>query len=329
VALAEGESLSFSFDFSSTQLDWGITDAGPAAFGWGFRFGGEMMVFTARLGYPRFTFHQQRHATDSGFEHQGGGATTLNEGGIGTGSYASNEEFFPSGCQWLKMSQRLTGNHAQLVPTQVSQWKAQRLIGTGAFSGSIEQSRLAVGGAAFTVGLAWRLLGLVWRAAAEGDASEVIGSGLSRARVAEYARGLAGTFYRETSIDAAAARLGLGRRRFTTLFREETGRTWLRAVRELRLEHARRLLRETERSVVAVAFESGFTDLSHFHRVFRESTGGVSPEAWRRKQDRAEFSGKLDNLSVPEVEDIEGIQRLLNRRIESHPRGGARASKGK
>lgn len=148
----------------------------------------------------------------------------------------------------------------------------------------IEQSRPAAGGAAMVLGLTWRLLGLVWRAGAGSGVDGAVEQpgGVARARVAEYARGLGRTFYRETTIDAAAARLGMGRRRFTTLFREETGQTWLQAVRGMRVEHARRLLKETRRSVAAVAFEAGFADLSHFYRVFRETSGGVSPEVWRK-----------------------------------------------
>jgi len=47
--------------------------------------------------------------------------------------------------------------------------------------------------------------------------------------------------FEERQIDGAAARLGLSRRRFTTLFREVAGDTWFNAVRALRLAHARRL----------------------------------------------------------------------------------------
>jgi len=152
----------------------------------------------------------------------------------------------------------------------------------------IEQSRAAPGGPAWVAGFAWQLLGLLWRAESSrpsGRGGEVMGrAALSRERVAAYARELPQRFYEETGLESAAARLGLGRRRFSDLFREVTGESWLHAVRRERVRHARRLLAETDRSVAAVAFESGFSDLSHFYRVFRLTSGGLSPEAWRRRE---------------------------------------------
>jgi transcriptional regulator GlxA family with amidase domain len=67
----------------------------------------------------------------------------------------------------------------------------------------------------------------------------------------------------------AAHRAGLSERRFSQLFREITGSSWLSHLRALRLDHATRLLRHTERSITAIAFECGFTDLSNFYRAFK------------------------------------------------------------
>jgi AraC family L-rhamnose operon regulatory protein RhaS len=115
---------------------------------------------------------------------------------------------------------------------------------------------------------------------------------LAKARVAAYARGLEQTFFEERLIDGAAERLGLSRRRFTTLFREVAGDTWFNTVRALRLVHARRLLRETGRSVTSICYECGFEDVSNFYRAFR-AVERVSPGAWRRK------SGLLNTAQVP------------------------------
>lgn len=152
----------------------------------------------------------------------------------------------------------------------------------------IEQSRTAPGGPAWVAGFAWQLLGLLWRAESSRPAElsgQVMGrAALSRARVEAYARELPQRFYEETGLESAAARLGLGRRRFSDLFREVTGESWLHAVRRERIRHARRLLSQTDRSVAAVAFESGFSDLSHFYRIFRSASGGLSPEVWRKRE---------------------------------------------
>jgi AraC family L-rhamnose operon regulatory protein RhaS len=102
----------------------------------------------------------------------------------------------------------------------------------------------------------------------------------SAARVARYALRLKTEFYTAVSLDEAARSVGLGRRRFTELFRKVTGESWRRHVHRLRMDYAARLLESTERSVTAIAFECGFEELSHFHHSFK-ATHGTTPLAYR------------------------------------------------
>lgn len=99
--------------------------------------------------------------------------------------------------------------------------------------------------------------------------------------MARYVARLDTHFYEATDIDAEAAALGMSRRRFTELFRRETGETWLRYVRGRAIEHACRLLTRTEAPITSVAFECGFTDLSTFYRHFKAVTE-TTPSEWRR-----------------------------------------------
>jgi AraC-like DNA-binding protein len=102
-------------------------------------------------------------------------------------------------------------------------------------------------------------------------------------RVARYALRLKSQFFRQESLTDAACSVGLSRRQFTELFRKVTGQSWREYVEGLRLRHAAGLLCESDRSVAAVAFESGFNDLSHFHRVFK-SLYGCSPLEYRAQR---------------------------------------------
>lgn len=103
----------------------------------------------------------------------------------------------------------------------------------------------------------------------------------SAARVALYAVRLKTQFYISNTLDEAAHATTLSRRRFTELFRQVTGQSWHIYVQQLRLNHARQLLRETDKSIAAIIFESGFDDVSHFYRVFKH-VFGVSPHAYRK-----------------------------------------------
>jgi transcriptional regulator GlxA family with amidase domain len=68
-----------------------------------------------------------------------------------------------------------------------------------------------------------------------------------------------------------------------------TGQTWRQYVLRLRLEHAMKLLIQTEKSVTAIAFESGFDELSHFHHRFKAAFGQppmlYRENHWRREMD--------------------------------------------
>lgn len=108
-------------------------------------------------------------------------------------------------------------------------------------------------------------------------------AGTSHHRVEAYIAELQQSFYRSETLEDAARHCGLGIRRFTQIFRELTGTSWLNFVRELRITHARRLLQATSRSIVSVCFECGFEDLSNFYRAFRKSCG-MSPQRWRENQ---------------------------------------------
>jgi len=103
------------------------------------------------------------------------------------------------------------------------------------------------------------------------------------ARVAAVTRELAATFYESWSLERACARAGISRRHFSKLFREQTGRTFLEQLTELRLSHAADLLREGRHSIIGAAFSSGYGDLSHFYRLFRQRFG-QPPRAWIEKR---------------------------------------------
>ena len=102
----------------------------------------------------------------------------------------------------------------------------------------------------------------------------------SLSRMRSYVEDLQDHFFEATNLDAAAMGLGLSRRRFTQLFREVTGSSWLNHVRGLRVAHAKHLLAQTERTVLSIAFECGFEDLSTFYRAFKREVG-QSPNQWR------------------------------------------------
>lgn len=92
-------------------------------------------------------------------------------------------------------------------------------------------------------------------------------------RVARYALELKSEFGKHLNLAEAARRVALSPRQFTRLFRQITGQNWCKYVLDLRLKRAADVLISTDKSVLEIAFECGFEDLSHFHRSFKVAFG--------------------------------------------------------
>lgn len=68
---------------------------------------------------------------------------------------------------------------------------------------------------------------------------------------------------------------------FCRYFKSRTRKTYIEYLNEIRVSHARKLLINNELGISQVGLESGFQNLSHFHRIFKNQVG-VTPLAYRR-----------------------------------------------
>ncbi|MET0622993.1 MAG: AraC family transcriptional regulator [Pyrinomonadaceae bacterium] len=80
-----------------------------------------------------------------------------------------------------------------------------------------------------------------------------------------------------------AAQAGLSKFHFQRLFKAAVGVSPSRYQINLRINEARRLLRETKMSVVDVSLEVGYANSGHFSQLFRRETG-LSPSDYRRQR---------------------------------------------
>lgn len=87
----------------------------------------------------------------------------------------------------------------------------------------------------------------------------------------------------EFSLARLAKQAEMSEFHFNRLFKRATGLPPSQYLIRLRLDAARRLLRETDRSVIEVANEVGYTNPSHFSQLFRKDTG-LSPSDYRRER---------------------------------------------
>jgi two-component system response regulator YesN len=68
---------------------------------------------------------------------------------------------------------------------------------------------------------------------------------------------------------------------FSTLFKKVTGVTFSEYLRGIRMDEAKRLLKETNLSVAVICGDVGYNDIKHFSTSFKKATG-VKPSEYRK-----------------------------------------------
>ncbi len=84
----------------------------------------------------------------------------------------------------------------------------------------------------------------------------------------------------QISIPDIAEEMGCSQTYFRRLFKMRTGRPPLEYLQELRLRHAKSLLKHTNMSIAEIAHSVGHEDAFYFSRVFKKACG-ISPSSFR------------------------------------------------
>ncbi len=87
----------------------------------------------------------------------------------------------------------------------------------------------------------------------------------------------------EFNLDRLAAQAGLSKFYFNRLFKSTVGVSPSHYHINLRMDEAKRLLRETKKSVVEIALDVGYANPSHFAQLFRREAG-LSPSDYRQQR---------------------------------------------
>ncbi len=87
-------------------------------------------------------------------------------------------------------------------------------------------------------------------------------------------------FQRVITLDEVAALANLTPEAFCKYFKTRTRKTYISFLNEIRINHACRLLTE-EKAITDICYDSGFTNLSNFNRIFRKIKN-MAPGEWRK-----------------------------------------------
>ncbi|RVU23349.1 AraC family transcriptional regulator [Sandaracinomonas limnophila] len=77
-------------------------------------------------------------------------------------------------------------------------------------------------------------------------------------------------YTQEVHLDEVAHLANMTETAFCRYFKKTTGKTFVELVIEFRIKHACQMLRKTSKTMVEICFESGFGNLSHFNKQFKE-----------------------------------------------------------
>ena len=88
-------------------------------------------------------------------------------------------------------------------------------------------------------------------------------------------------FSGELTLEEVADHVHLNPAYFSSLFKQSTGSSFKEYLNMVRIEESKRLLANTDYSVIDIAVASGFGDQSYFSRVFKKYTG-LTPRQYRQ-----------------------------------------------
>jgi two-component system response regulator YesN len=89
-------------------------------------------------------------------------------------------------------------------------------------------------------------------------------------------------FSTDISLDQVADTAGISKYHFSRLFKEMTGLTYISYLNRIRIEQAKKLLNDDALSITDTGYAVGYSDLTHFERIFRKLTG-TTPSQYRRQ----------------------------------------------
>lgn len=88
-------------------------------------------------------------------------------------------------------------------------------------------------------------------------------------------------FTNELRLGELATRFAMSPSAFSRFFARNVGNSFTDYVTALRIGFACKLLADTDNPVTAICYESGYTNVSNFNRIFRQLRG-ITPSAYRR-----------------------------------------------
>ncbi len=88
-------------------------------------------------------------------------------------------------------------------------------------------------------------------------------------------------YNRQITLEEVSGKVGFNATYFSSLFKKETGYTFLEYLSEVRINKAKELLKDTNYSVMVICENVGYSDIKHFTKTFVKHTN-LKPNEYRK-----------------------------------------------
>ena len=91
---------------------------------------------------------------------------------------------------------------------------------------------------------------------------------------------ISNNYKHQLTLDQLSSKFHMSKTAFCNYFKRKTGKTVINYINELRIAQACKLLIQTDKNVIEIAYECGFNNISNFNRTFKIITG-KTPSKYR------------------------------------------------
>ena len=91
---------------------------------------------------------------------------------------------------------------------------------------------------------------------------------------------LKNNYMKDISLDDISRYCNISTYYFSKLFKQETGENYVEYLNRIRIENAKKMINESDRSIKDICFSVGFSDPNYFSRIFKKHTG-VTPTEYK------------------------------------------------
>ncbi|MEO0997018.1 MAG: AraC family transcriptional regulator [Pseudomonadota bacterium] len=95
----------------------------------------------------------------------------------------------------------------------------------------------------------------------------------------------------DVTLDTLAAKLGVKRHHLSQILNQELASSFYTFINRLRVQHARALLESTGRTVLDIAYASGYNNKASFYKAFRD-IAGMTPSVYRQRHRSAQVAAE-------------------------------------